>query len=176
MTISEMYYKGSESFLQPGEMRNVPMEREPEPTVVESFVHPWEADLARDYLADQGIPAWVETSGLDNPYRLPAAGMGLVRLYVSADRAEEARSLLAQLSASEKADISVPPDRQEQEREGQFVRRPLWPTALGVAVVVALSVSAIPHRLRLPALVVVLLAGVLWFLFRPRRRTGSGGG
>jgi hypothetical protein len=155
-------------------MDPAPIEGDPEPTVVATFVRAWEADLARNYLVDVGVPAWVETSGLDNPYRLPAGGMGLLRLYVAADRTEEARRLLAQLSAAGEGNIAGPPDRQEREREGKFRRRPLWPTAGGVAVLVVLAVTAIPHGFRVPVLIITVLASVIWSLLR--RRTGSSGG
>ena len=69
------------------------------PVVVATFPNAWEADLSRQCLTDAGIPAWVETAGLDNPYRLAAGGMGMIRLFVPRERAEEARSLLGDLSS-----------------------------------------------------------------------------
>jgi hypothetical protein len=147
-------------------MADRPSRPSAEPILVDSFVHPWEADLAREYLSEDGIPAWVEKSGLDNPYRVAAGGMGLVGLYVPANRAEEARTLLARLAAAGGGVSAVPAEGQEVGANGGVRREPPWRVGAGGAVVVALAVSAVLGRLPIPGLVVVAVAVLLWALLR----------
>src|SRR3954469_7301539 len=92
------------------------------PVEAATFAHPWDADLARNYLEDAGVEAWVE-----DPYRI-AGGSGLVRLLVPADGGIDARRVLA--GAPPPAD--APPARAEAPpRRSAGGRGRRWVSALG---------------------------------------------
>jgi hypothetical protein len=119
--------------------------------VVAEFTDPWEAHLARHWLADAGIEAWLEGAGPDR--RLTGEGSGRLRLVVPEDVAEEARGLLLDMAG---------------EREDQVLRsrRPVWVAVVAGLVLVGLVWAAIP-RFLWPWILVVALAGLLlWHTVR----------
>jgi hypothetical protein len=122
------------------------------PVEAATYVHPWDADLARNYLEEAGIQAWVE-----DPYRL-SGGVGLVRLLVPADSVMEARSLLAELEP-------VPDDEVAQEPG----HRPFWMTVAAVIVLGGIVSAAVPRFLWLPAAAIVLVGYWLVRSYRARR-------
>lgn len=121
---------------------------------VAEFEDPWEARLARHYLADAGIEAWLE-----GPEReLDDQGWGGVWLVVEADEAEEARALLDEMSA---AHDDLP--------AGRRGRRPLWIVLVAAVTVAGLVVAAVP-RLMWPWLILFGFIGfLLWRAVGPRQ-------
>jgi hypothetical protein len=121
------------------------------PVAAATFAHPWDADLARNYLEDAGVEAWVE-----DPYRI-SGGAGLVRLLVPADRIIDARLLLAELEREEgeQADHAIAP------------RYPLWVTLAAVVLLGGVVSAAIPRFLWFPTAAIALIG---YWLFRRYRR------
>jgi hypothetical protein len=121
---------------------------------VAEFEDPWEARLARHYLADAGIEAWLE-----GPDRSPGGREpGGVRLVVEADEAEQARALLDGMSA---AHDDLPAGR----RGG----RPLWIVLVAAVTLAALVVAAVP-RILWPWLILFGFIGfLLWRAVGPRQ-------
>jgi len=132
------------------------------PVVVATFPNAWEADLSQQYLLDAGIPAWVETAGLDNPLRLAAGGTRMIRLFVPRERADEARSVLDDL-----APAPGEPEEPDAEWAPATGRMPLWVRMAGGVLLAGLIISAIPAGLRMP---VALLALGGWFVWRRHAR------
>ena len=135
------------------------------PVVVATFPSAWEADLSRQCLTDAGIPAWVETAGLDNPYRLAAWGTGMIRLLVPRERADEARSVLDDL-----APVPEEPDAEWAPANGG---RPLWVRVAGGVLLAGLIIGAIPHGLRTPVALVALAGWLIWRRLALRRPVRS---
>jgi Putative prokaryotic signal transducing protein len=119
--------------------------------VVAEFTDPWEAHLARDWLADAGIEAWLEGTGPDR--RLTGEGGGRLRLVVPQDEAEEARGLLVDMA-------------EDGEGAVHRHRRPIWMAVVAAVVLVGLVWAAVPQFLW-PWILVVALAGLLlWHAVR----------
>lgn len=133
-------------------------------TVVATFGHSWAAELARGYLFESGIPAWIEQSGLDDPFLLPRPGPGVVRLLVPADRLEEARALLAEEPLERDLEDEV--EGLDPSRGG----RPLWVFLAAALLLVGIVAAAIPAGLRVPS----LAAGALGYLGWRRARRSRG--
>jgi hypothetical protein len=113
--------------------------------VVAEFTDPWEARLARDWLADAGIDAWLEGAGPDR--RPSGEGGGRLRLVVPEAAAEEARGLL----------LDMPSERDHgPARSG----RPVWVAVVAAVVLVGLVWAAVP-RFLWPWILVVALGGLL---------------
>jgi len=123
------------------------------PVVVATFSNAWEADLSQQHLTHAGIPAWVQAAGLDNPYRLAAGGMGMIRLFVPRERADEARRVLDDLA----------PFPEEPESSPGTDGPPLWVRVAGGVLVAGLIIGAIPQGFWVPT-ALVALAG--WFVWR----------
>src|SRR3954469_20351098 len=124
------------------------------PVEAATFAHPWDADLARNYLEDAGVEAWVE-----DPYRI-SGGSGLVRLLVPADRVIDARLLLAEL----KPDLD---DEPEGAAGGGY---PLWVTFAAVVLLGGVISAAVPRFLWVPTAAIGLIG---YWLFRRYRRIGD---
>ncbi|MCA9411725.1 MAG: DUF2007 domain-containing protein [Candidatus Omnitrophica bacterium] len=62
---------------------------------VKRFTYPWEADLAREVLESEGIPAFVRDSITVTNLWVESIAMGGVRLQVEKDRLDEARQVLS---------------------------------------------------------------------------------
>jgi hypothetical protein len=119
--------------------------------VVAEFTDPWEAHLARDWLADAGIESWLERTGPDR--HLTGEGSGRVRLMVPEDVAEEARGLLVDMAAY-------------GEDVGHRPGRPIWVPLVAAVVLIGLVWAAVPQFLW-PWILVVALAGLLlWHAVR----------
>lgn len=120
---------------------------------VAEFKDPWEARLARHFLADAGIEAWLEPDR-----KLDDQGWGGVWLVVEAEEAEEARALLDEMPAAH--------DDLPAERRGG---RPLWVMLAAAVTLVALVVAAVPPNLW-PWLILFGFVGfLLWRAVGPRR-------
>lgn len=120
--------------------------------VVAEFTDPWEARLARHYLADAGIEARLESTGPDR--RLTGEGGGRLRLVVPSLAAEEARDLLEEMEEG----------RHEELRS----RRPLWIPAVAALVIVGLVWAAVPGFLWPWILLAALVGFLLWRAAGPR--------
>lgn len=127
----------------------------------------WEAELAARYLEDHGIPAWVDEAGLDDPYRTPAGGFGLVRVFVPGGRADEAHALLAGMQPEQDLLEELAPEPPETPAEGPAGGEARWIRIVGFLVVAALAFAAVPHGLRIPAALLAGLGYMLWRLLRP---------
>ena len=123
--------------------------------VVAEFVDPWEARLARHYLADAGIEARLEEIGPDR--RLTGEGGRLVRLIVAAPDAEEAQDLLTEMDAA-----------RDDPGEPLEPRRPMWVPAVALLVVVGLVWAAVPRFLWPWILLAALVGFLLWRAAGPR--------
>lgn len=122
--------------------------------MVAEFTDPWEAQLARHWLADAGIEAWLEGIGPDR--RLTGEGSGRFRLVVPEPAAQEARALLVEMAA-------------EREDEELPRRRPPWVPVVAAMVVVGLVWAAVPRFLWPWILLVALVGFLLWRAAGPRR-------
>ncbi len=140
-------------------------DEEERPVLVATFSNAWEADLAQQYLADAGIPAWVEKAGLDNPYRLTMGGMGTIRLFAPSGRVDEALSVLD--------DLAPMPQEGEAESAPAAGGVPIWVRVAGGVLLAGLIISAIPHGLRVPVALVALAGWVIWRRLPPRHSAGS---
>jgi hypothetical protein len=119
--------------------------------VVAEFTDAWEARLARDWLADAGIEAWLEGTGPDR--RLSREGSGRLRLVVPEAAAEEARGLL----------LDMPGDiDQRPARSG----RPIWVAVVAAVVLLGLVWAAVPRFLWPWILVMALVGLLLWHAVR----------
>ncbi|MGH2724713.1 MAG: hypothetical protein ACRDI0_10725 [Actinomycetota bacterium] len=123
-----------------------------ENVVVATFLRPWDAEVARQSLEQAGIPAWVEGSGLDDPYR-----GGPVSLMVPVEWAEDAHLALAE---------PVEDDEEETLRPARR-RRPLWVAVVATLVVAGLAIPSVPRFLWVPILLVTFIGLLLWQLVRP---------
>jgi hypothetical protein len=113
-----------------------------------------EAEVAQGYLADVGIPAWIEVLGADDPY--PTQARGTARLFVPVGRAEDARLALV--------DRFSDPDDESLESKA---RRPLWIAVVGLVLIAGLVTAAVPRFLWAPVLGIALVGFLLWRLVRP---------
>lgn len=120
--------------------------------VVATFARPWDAELARQYLDEAGIPAWVQGSHLDQPDRA-----GPIRLVVPVEWEEEAHLVLSDAAA----------DGVEEEPLDSARRRPLWVTVVAGLVVAGLVITAVPRFLWVPLLILSFFGLLLWQLVRP---------
>lgn len=121
------------------------------PVEAATFAHPWDADLARNYLEDAGVEAWVE-----DPYRI-SGGTGLVRLLVPVDRVIDARLLLAELES----------DLDDEPEGAAGARHPLWVTLAAVVLLGGVVSAAVPRFLWVPTAAIGLIG---YWLFRRLRR------
>ena len=112
-----------------------------------TFSRPWEARLVREALVHRGIRAWVDDAGMDNPYRTAA---GVERVYVPVADLPLAREILAE------AERALVGPRSDAEREPFW-----WPIMVGV-LLGAVLLAFLPHGVKLPALVVLIVAALLW--------------
>lgn len=121
---------------------------------VAEFEDPWEARLARHYLADAGIEAWLEGPERSTTGQKP----GGVRLVVEADEVEEARELLEVMWAGHD-------DLDAGGRGG----RPLWIVLVAAVTLVGLVMAAVP-RILWPWLILFGFIGfLLWRVVGPRQ-------
>jgi hypothetical protein len=78
--------------------------------VVFTSAGPGYADIIKGTLEAAGIPATTSREGAGAAYGFTVGAMGLVDVLVTADRAAEARALLAELRQSDTADDSLDDD------------------------------------------------------------------
>ncbi len=123
--------------------------------VVARFPGAWEAELAMRYLEDEGIPAWLDVPTVEDPARRQG-----IRVLVPADRADEARAVLAEVE-------EAPPEDEEPAPSRGF-RRPVWVVAVAALVAGAMIVAAVPRSLWVPLLVIALFALIFWRAIGPR--------
>jgi hypothetical protein len=129
------------------------------PVEAARFAHPWDADLARNYLADAGVQAWVEDA-----YRI-SGGAGLVRLLVPADRVIDARLLLAELEPGREDE----PDEDDELEVAPAGRHPLWVTLAAIVLLGGVVSAAIPRFLWFPTAAIGLIGYWLFRRYRPVR-------
>ncbi len=127
-----------------------------ETTVVARFTDPWDAELARHYLQEAGIEAWVESSLLE--FHVSGEGGGRIRLRVPEHRVEEARAILAEMQQSD-----------ELVEEPTGVRRPLWVAVVAAILAGGLLIGAVPRVLWGPLLLLGFIGFLLWRAAGPRR-------
>lgn len=127
-----------------------------------AFDNTLHARLAAGFLADSDIPAVIDSSEIDDPFR-NARGHARVRLLVPLGRVDEARDLLV--------DAMGPDDRVPLEAleplDPRVHRRPLWVSAVALLLVVAIGFAAVPPSFRVPGLFLFAVAHLAW---RRRRR------
>jgi hypothetical protein len=75
-----------------------------DPVVVFTSAGPGYADIIKSTLEAAGIPAVVSREGAGAAYGFTVGAMGLVDVLVAADRADEARALLAELQLGDTGD------------------------------------------------------------------------
>jgi hypothetical protein len=141
-------------------------ERWDRPEVVATFGHAWEAEVARSYLNDVGIDAWVEASAFDDPYRTFAHGGSGVRLFARHSVIQEAREVLEEARAES---FRSSPVEQEADRvlTARVHRRPVWVVIAATLVLVTLAITAVPANLRIPVLALAPAAYLVWRILRP---------
>ena len=125
------------------------------PRAVAGYAQVWEADLAAGYLEERGVPAWVDEAGLDNPYPTAAGGLRLIRVFVPAERLTEAGALLVEMRLD--LDLTAEESAEEAPR-----RPPVWVSLVGLLVVAALAVTAVPPDLRVPVGIAAAAGYLLW--------------
>jgi hypothetical protein len=103
--------------------------------VVGRFDAPHEAELARNFLREHGVPARVDNDVMVGMNPLWGSALGGVRLYVAESRAESAAKLLADLQktepASEKGDEAAVDDCREADATA---RRALVAAVIGTFI------------------------------------------
>lgn len=129
-----------------------------ERAVVGIFPSAWEADIARRYLEDAGIPAWLDDDAAGEQVTQLEAPAAVV-LYVSPDDEDDARAILQHVDPLEDDDLAA--------ARASFGRRPLWVAAVALLVVVGMVITAVPQVLWVPLLALAILGLVLWQLVRP---------
>ena len=132
-----------------------------EGTIVGIFPSAWEAELARRYLDEAGIAAWLDDAVPGSPGHLGEARP--VRLYVAPGDEEEARLIL------EDPDPLDLDDDLAAARAAQR-RRPLWVAAVALLVVAGMVITAVPRILWVPLLALAFFGVILWQLVRPAPR------
>ncbi|HEX2030319.1 MAG TPA: hypothetical protein VHL78_02805 [Actinomycetota bacterium] len=131
-----------------------------ERVVVGIFPSAWEAEMARRYLDEAGISAWLDELVPDHPGHL---GEGRpVRLYVSREDEDDALAILEDTDPADDDDL-------EAARAAQR-RRPLWIAAVALLVLVGMVIAAVPQVLWVPLLAVAFFGVILWQLVRPAPR------
>jgi hypothetical protein len=127
-----------------------------EPAVVATFGAAWEAESPRQYLANAGIPAWVDGPGLDDPYR-SSVREGAARLLVPPDRIEEARALLADV-----------PWAQAEDPFDSTRSHPRWIRVAAAVALAALVLSLVPFEISALVLPGAVGGYVVWRFLHPR--------
>jgi hypothetical protein len=123
--------------------------------VVATYRQEWEAHLAREALAEAGIPAWVE-SAIDVA---GVSGTSKTRVLVPQDRTADAVLVLAELTEPPENGDPVPSDR----------GRPLWIGAVAGLLAAALLVTSVPQVVWVPLLLAGFVGFLLWRAMGPRR-------
>jgi hypothetical protein len=125
---------------------------DPHLVVAATFADRWHAEVAAGYLIEFDIPARVEPTSAEDPFRAVGAA-GAVKLLVPADRLAEAHGLLAET-------MPEPDDEDWPGRAGHG--RPVWVYPVALVLLIGLLVAAIPASMRVPALAIAVVGLLVW--------------